>query len=121
MYHGRAPPSETRWKLVCDDKPVIISEFGGEALYGSSYGPTDEAAWWTEEYLEQIYKDQVEMFATVPNLAGVIPWLLVDYRSMGRLHPVYQSGWNRKGVLSDRGERKKAWYIIREYFESIGK
>lgn len=112
-------PGDTKWNLVCDDKPVVISEFGGEALYGSSYGPGDEAAWWTEEYLEQIYKDQVEMFSTVPNLAGVIPWLLVDYRSMGRLHPVYQSGWNRKGLLSNRGERKRAWYIIKEYFESL--
>jgi beta-glucuronidase len=112
-------PGETQWKLVDDTKPVVISEFGGEALYGSAYGPTDEAAWWTDEYLEQIYKDQVEMFSTVPNLAGVIPWLLVDYRSTGRLHPVFQSGWNRKGLLSDRGERKKAWYIMREYFERV--
>ena len=112
-------PGETKWNLVSDDMPVVISEFGGEALYGSNYGPGDEAAWWTEEYLEQIYKDQVEMFSTVPNLAGVIPWLLVDYRSMGRLHPVYQSGWNRKGLLSDRGERKRAWYIMKEYFESL--
>ena len=115
----QGPPGETRWNLVADDKPVVISEFGGEALYGSNYGPGDEAAWWTEEYLEQIYKDQVEMFSTVPNLAGVIPWLLVDYRSMGRLHPVYQNGWNRKGLLSDRGDRKRAWYIMKEYFKGL--
>jgi beta-glucuronidase len=110
---------EVKWKLVCNDKPIIISEFGGEALYGSNYGPKDEAASWSEEYQEQIYKDQIEMLGTTPNLSGVCPWLLVDYRSLGRLHPVYQNGWNRKGLISDRGDKKKAWYILKTYYESI--
>lgn len=112
-------PSETKWKFEVTNKPVLISEFGGEALYGSNYGPKDEAAYWSEEYQEQIYLDQTEMFKNVPNLAGVCPWLLVDYRSLGRMHPVYQNGWNRKGLLSDRGEKKKAWYTMEAYFKSI--
>jgi beta-glucuronidase len=116
-WQGR--PGDVQWKLICGDKPVVISEFGGEALYGSNSGPKDEAASWSEEYQEQIYKDQIEMFRTVPNLSGVCPWLLADYRSPGRLHPVYQKGWNRKGLLSDRGDKKKAWYILKTYYESI--
>ncbi|MGZ8503840.1 MAG: glycoside hydrolase family 2 protein [Flavitalea sp.] len=108
-------PKETKWKLAVQ-KPIIISEFGGEAKYGSNYGPKDEAAYWSEEYQEQIYKDQVEMFSTTPNLAGVCPWLLVDYRSPGRMHPVYQQGYNRKGILSEFGEKKKAWYVLKKYF-----
>lgn len=108
-------PSDTKWKLITQ-KPVIITEFGGEAKYGSNYGPKDAASSWSEEYQEQIYKDQVEMFATVPNLIGVCPWLLVDYRSTGRMHPVYQKGFNRKGLLSEHGEKKKAWYIMNKYY-----
>jgi beta-glucuronidase len=109
-------PSETQWSLIYPDKPVLISEFGGEALYGNHEGPKDEAAYWTEDYLENIYRSQVEMFATVPNLVGVCPWLLFDYKSPGRLHPVYQKGYNRKGLLSENGEKKKAWYIMNDYF-----
>jgi beta-glucuronidase len=112
-------PSDTKWKLVCPDKPVFISEFGGEALYGSNNGSTDEAAYWTEEYQEKIYIDQIEMFNTVPNLCGVCPWLLFDYRSLGRMHPVYQKGYNRKGLLSERGEKKKAWYVLKKYYDNI--
>jgi beta-glucuronidase len=114
-------PTETRWKLVCPDKPVIISEFGGEALYGNNTGPKDEANSWSEEYQEQIYKDQTAMFANVPNLCGLCPWLLVDYRSPGRMHPVYQSGWNRKGLISDRGDKKKAWWIMKNYYNHLNK
>lgn len=110
-------PSEVKWKLVCPDKPMIISELGGEARFGSNFGPKDEADSWSEEYQEKIYKDQVELFAVTPNLAGVCPWLLVDYRSLGRMHPTKQGGWNRKGLLSDRGEKKKAWYVLKSYYD----
>jgi beta-glucuronidase len=112
-------PQDVKWKIICNDKPIVISEFGGEALYGSNYGPKDEAAYWSEEYQEQIYKDQIKMLRTIPNLSGICPWLLVDYRSLSRLHPVYQNGWNRKGLLSDRGDKKKAWYILKTYYDSI--
>lgn len=108
-------PSDTKWKFV-NDKPVFISEFGGEALFGSNYGPKDEAASWSEEYQEKIYKDQIEMFNNTPNLVGVCPWILVDYRSSGRMHPVYQKGYNRKGLISDKSEKKKAWYTMKEYY-----
>lgn len=110
-------PSEVKWQFVYPDKPVFISEFGGEALYGNKKGPTDEAASWSEEYQEQIYKDQIEMFGTIPNLCGVCPWLLFDYRSLIRMNQIYQKGYNRKGLLSEKGEKKKAWYIINEYFK----
>ncbi len=110
-------PSEVKWHFVYPDKPVFISEFGGEALYGNKNVPTDEASSWSEEYQEQIYKDQIEMFGTIPNLCGVCPWILFDYKSLGRMQPMYQKGYNRKGLLSDKGEKKKAWYIMNEYFK----
>ena len=110
-------PSDVKWKLVCPDKPVFISEFGGESLFGSKNGPTDEAAYWTEEYQEDIYKNQIDMFSTIPDLIGVCPWLLFDYKSLGRMHPIYQKGYNRKGLLSEKGEKKKAWYIMNEYYK----
>lgn len=115
-WQGR--PADTRWNIAFPDKPVFISEFGGEALYGNNDGPADEAAYWTEGYQEKIYTDQVKMFGTIPNLSGVCPWLLFDYRSLGRMHPVYQQGYNRKGLLSENGDKKKAWYIMKNYFKS---
>ena len=110
-------PSETKWNIAFPDKPVFISEFGGEALYGNKNVPIDEAASWSEEYQEQIYKDQTEMFGNIPNLCGVCPWLLFDYRSLGRMNQMYQNGYNRKGLLSENGEKKKAWYIMHEYYK----
>jgi beta-glucuronidase len=110
-------PSDIKWSFAYPDKPVFISEFGAEALYGSNAGPTDEASGWTEEYQKQVYIDQIEMFKTIPNLCGISPWLLFDYKSLGRMNQVYQKGYNRKGLLSEKGEKKKAWYIMNEYYK----
>ena len=110
-------PSEIRWNVALD-KPLIFSEFGGEALYGQS-GDSTVTRSWREEYQEKLYKDNLEMFKYIPNLAGISPWILFDFRSPYRFHPTNQEGWNRKGLISDQGYRKKAWYVMKEYYESI--
>ncbi len=56
------------------------------------------------------------MIDRIDNLAGVVPWLLYDFRSPYRLHPVLQQGWNRKGVLGPGGEKKKSWFVLHAYF-----
>lgn len=111
-------PTDVKWNVELSNKPVFISEFGGEAKYGNNEVPSDEAANWTEAYQEKIYKDQIEMFGTVPNLCGVCPWLLFDYRSLGRMNQVYQNGYNRKGLISENGEKKKAWYVMHNYYKN---
>jgi beta-glucuronidase len=109
-----APPEDMEW--TCDfNKPLIMSEFGGEALYGN-HGPADVASSWSEEYQEQLYRDQLTMMKKIPFLRGCCPWILADFQSLGRLHPVFQGGWNRKGLLSDKGDRKKAWFVMKEFY-----
>lgn len=107
-------PAESVWE-VTPDKPLIISEFGGEALYGQS-GSRDVVSSWSEDYQARLYEDNLRMMENIPNLAGVSPWILFDFRSPFRFHPSNQEGWNRKGLVSDRGQRKKAWYIMRDFY-----
>lgn len=98
------------------NKPLIITEFGAEALYGN-HGPADVAGLWSEEYQEQLYKDQIKMFKNISFLRGVCPWILNDFRAPGRLNPFFQNGWNRKGLISDQGFKKKAWYVLKKYYQ----
>ena len=110
-------PKDYVWKFDFN-KPLIMSEFGGEALFGH-HGSADTASNWTEEYQERIYKDNITMFKNISFLRGTVPWVLYDFRSANRMHSVYQKGWNRKGLLSDKGEKKKAWYVMKAYYDSI--
>lgn len=108
-------PADAVWD-VCADKPLIISEFGGEALYGQA-GSRDIVSSWSEDYQTRLYEDNLRMFENIPNLAGVSPWILFDFRSPFRFHPTNQEGWNRKGLISDRGQRKKAWKLMHDYYQ----
>lgn len=107
-------PEDAVWEVI-PDKPLILSEFGGEALYGQS-GDANVASSWSEEYQARLYRDNIRMFDNIPNLRGVSPWILFDFRSPFRFHPANQDGWNRKGLVSDQGMRKKAWYLMKDYY-----
>lgn len=108
-------PEECRWEVV-PDKPLFISEFGGEAVYGQS-GDETVASSWSEDHQAKLYRDNIRMFRNIPNLCGVSPWVLFDFRTPLRMHPRHQEGWNRKGLLSDQGQKKKAWYIMHDYYK----
>ena len=96
------------------NKPVFISEFGGGALQGF-HG--DKTAIWTEEYQEELYKQTLGMLDKIPQFRGVSPWILADFRSPRRLLPDIQDGWNRKGLISETGDKKKAFYVLQEFYE----
>jgi beta-glucuronidase len=99
-------------------KPVLISEFGGGALYGN-YGPKNQ--YFTEEYLEELYIRSVDMFKRIPGLAGTTPWLLKDFRSPRRHVPEIQDEFNRKGLVSDKGEKKKAFFVMQKWYNELEK
>lgn len=112
-----AEPGTLEW--VSDfNKPLIFSEFGAEALY-NHHGDADVASSWSEEFQEKLYMDNIEMFKGIPFLRGACPWTLVDFRSTRRLLPRLQDGWNRKGLYSDKGQKKKAFYIMKNYYDAI--
>ena len=108
--------AQIKWD-VASDKPLIMTEFGCEALYGQ-HGPADVAHDWSEEYQEELYRKNYLMFANIANLRGTCPWVLFDFRSPTRCHPLHQDGWNRKGLVSDKGQRKKAWWVVKNFYES---
>jgi hypothetical protein len=103
------------WKSKYN-KPLIMSEFGGDALYGLR---GDELTRWSEEYQESIYKHQIGMLKRIPFLRGTAPWILTDFRSPRRPLPGVQDYWNRKGLISNRGEKKKAYYVMQDWYREL--
>jgi len=102
-----------RWEIPYE-KPVIISEFGGGAKAGY-HG--DKGQRWTEEFQENLYRENLAMLDKIEGLAGTCPWVLKDFRSPRRPLPGIQDGFNRKGLFSDKGQRKKAFYVLRDWYE----
>ena len=94
-------------------KPVFISEFGGGAVYGR-HGDVSER--FTEEYMEDLYRRNIGMFERIPGLSGTTPWVLKDFRSPKRALVGIQDDFNRKGLVSDQGGKKKAFYVMQEWY-----
>ena len=95
-------------------KPVFISEFGGGAVYGRHGDVTER---FTEEYQEDLYQRSVNMLDRIEGLAGTTPWILKDFRSPRRQIVGIQDDFNRKGLISDQGGRKKAFYVMKRWYE----
>jgi len=95
------------------DKPMIFSEFGAGAKAGN-HGPRHER--WTEEYQEYFYRQTLAMAGNIPFLRGASPWILKDFRSPRRFHPLYQNFWNRKGLVSESGAKKLAFQVLSDWY-----
>ena len=109
----------TEWR-VDYQKPLIMSEFGGGAKAGLHGGDDDR---WTEEYQANIYRHQLGMLNRIPQLRGMSAWILMDFRSPTRNLAGIQDGFNRKGLISDQGQKKLAFFILQKAYKekAVGK
>lgn len=114
-YDGLPKKCETiSWKIE-EDKPVLISEFGAGAKQGY-HGDKDTR--WTEEFQEYLYIETLNMIDKIEQLQGFSPWILVDFRSPRRVLPEIQADWNRKGLLSEDGKKKKAFFVLKDFYNN---
>ena len=101
------------WEIPYN-KPVIISEFGGGARAGL-HGEKNQR--WTEEFQENLYRENTAMLDKIDGLAGTTPWILKDFRSPRRVLTGIQDYYNRKGLISDQGEKKLAFDVLKKWYE----
>jgi beta-glucuronidase len=109
----------TEWHINYQ-KPVIVSEFGGDAKAGLHGGENER---WTEEYQANIYRHQLPMLNKITQLRGISPWVLMDFRSPNRPLVGIQDEFNRKGLISDQGQKKLAFQVLQNAYrnETVGK
>jgi beta-glucuronidase len=119
-YEGHPDTADTtQWRIEYE-KPLIVSEFGGGAKAGL-HGSDNER--WTEEYQSNIYRHQLPMLNKIPQLRGMSPWCLMDFRSPNRPLTGIQDYFNRKGLISDQGRKKLAFYLLQKAYQdrTVGK
>ncbi|MGN6374431.1 MAG: glycoside hydrolase family 2 protein [Sphingomonas sp.] len=99
------------------DKPLVFSELGAAATAGF-HDPTRRHKF-SEEFQADYYKYTLQMMSKISFLRGLSPWVLKDFRSPRRQQPVYQQGWNRKGLESPTGQRKEAFEVLARYYQTV--
>jgi len=119
-WYSYTPEQADDIKFELPQKPIIVSEFGAEAKAGN-HGDKDQR--WTEEQQVNFYEHNFAMLSKIPQVRGFAPWVLMDFRSPTRNIPVLQDGFNRKGLISEDGKKKQAFFLIQKIYKegTIGK
>ena len=99
---------------VPGDKPLIFSEFGADAKAGF-HDPANMQKF-SEEFQAEFYRQTLAMADRLPTLRGTSPWILKDFRAPIRQNPDFQMGWNRKGLISETGQRKAAFDVLAAWY-----
>ena len=95
------------------DKPVIITEFGADALPGHHGTRYDKG---TEECQAYVYERQLEELAKIDYVKGMTPWILYDFRCPRRTS-FLQNYYNRKGLCAeDKKHTKMAFDILQAHY-----
>lgn len=119
-YEGHPENADvTQWQIDYQ-KPLIVSEFGADAKAGLHGGENER---WTEEYQANVFRHQLPMLNNIAQLRGMSPWVLMDFRSPNRPLVGIQDEFNRKGLVSDQGQKKQAFYVLEKAYkeETVGK
>jgi len=119
-WYEMRPEDADNIKWTLPQKPILISEFGAEAKQGNHGGKNQR---WAEEQQVNVYEHQFVMINNIPQVRGLIPWILMDFRSPGRNIPKLQDGFNRKGLLAEDSKKKQAFYLFQKAYKerSVGK
>jgi beta-glucuronidase len=115
-YDGLPEKADTVTWEVAYEKPLMFSELGGGAKAGH-HGDASER--WTEEFQKAVYEHQLVMLKRIGVWRGMTPWILADFQSPRRPMPKIQEGWNRKGLVSDHGEKKQAFFALQAFYREI--
>ena len=99
-------------------KPVIITEFGADALPGLHGSAEDKG---TEECQAEVFRRQIETIRQIPYVKGMTPWVLYDFRCPRRTSSI-QNYYNRKGLLDpEKRYRKPAFEILQRFYSEKGR
>jgi len=94
------------------EKPIIITEFGADAIYGLH---SDPPQMWSEEYQSEMIRKYIEALRKNNYIVGFHIWNFADFRTPqnpGR------TILNRKGIFTRDRQPKSAAKVVEELFKN---
>ena len=116
-WDGSRPEDGDRvqWKIAWD-KPLIMSEFEAEGP-NAGQGRSDEIP--ADEDAASLYQHQLDLLKKIPSLAGLSPWVPMDFPSQYHLVPGIQDYFKHARLVSKPGEHNQAHYVLQKFHREI--
>ena len=100
-----------------DHKPLIISEYGGGAIY--NFHDIMHVKW-SEEYQAELMESVTSTLLADDDIAGVFIWQFCDIRIKGaRFQKTRPKERNNKGLVDEYRRPKAAYYVVKRLFEGL--
>lgn len=107
---------ERREELGLSERPVIMSEFGGGAIYGFHDA---EKPKWSEEYQAELLDYCLRLFHSRPEMVGSYVWQFCDVRTCAEMGFSRARGYNNKGIVNEHRRPKASYYAVRNCYRSF--
>ncbi len=105
---GRKLETELREWATRYRKPIVVTEFGADAISGLHALP---AQMWSEEFQQELIAVYLDVFSRVDAVAGEHVWNFADFATMQGINRVVG---NRKGVFTRDREPKAVAHLLRQ-------
>lgn len=96
----------------CGGRPVMMTEFGGDALPGTHNLPGEL---WTEDYQADLLREMIGVIRRSGFLCGEQVWTFADFRTGQNYTRAYG---NHKGVFTRDRQPKRAAFALRELWRT---
>lgn len=100
-----------RWRSA--EKPVLISEFGADAISGLHKLPGVQ---WSEEYQAEFLMKNGKVFDEFPFIIGEHVWNFADFQTAEAVH---RADGNRKGLFTRERQPKLGAYFMKHRWENM--
>jgi beta-glucuronidase len=100
------------WREAYPDKPLVLAEFGADAVAGQH---SDPPIMFSEEYQEETIRLYAEALDTLPFVIGEHVWNLCDFMTKQGLTRVLG---NRKGIHTRDRQPKLAAHFLKKRWKS---
>lgn len=98
----------------CGAKPVIVTEFGADAMPGVHGEPSQM---WSEDYQSDLIAMYLDVLGSLPFVVGTHPWCFADFRTAQSIMRV--GSLNLKGVFTRDRQPKRAAHMLRELWAGV--
>lgn len=99
--------------LGFSDKPIIMSEFGGAAVYGHRNFETFK---WSEDYQARLLSHCLNLFLSDKKISGTYIWQMCDTRTSPDAGLTRARGYNNKGILNEYRCPKASYFAVKEIY-----
>ncbi|HEY0316000.1 MAG TPA: beta-glucuronidase [Sphingomonas sp.] len=92
----------------CGAKPIIVTEFGADAMAGIHAQPPEM---WSEDFQSDLIATYLDVLAKLPFVVGTHPWAFADFKTSQNIMRV--GSLNLKGVFTRDRRPKEAARMLR--------